>query len=308
MKKIVKLTESDLYNIIRKTLSEDAPEPVPSTTETARSAKFLFDENKTKLDPKTTELAKKFLRDGIKSSIPTIRRFHNDPQFKMPPVVTFHVGTSSTGDFKTNKSVAEKRMSYLTDIYLDIMNSFGVRDDVAYKLLVQSNKSYTPSKIDRDFYDPAKVGPKSNERIATIVVRPITTQGRNIEDIGRISGGLIDAASSVNTWLYDNVDEKGILQGIKQLQTYSDIKDLDRTLIDARMGSLQGYLNRELSNYPEIKRQIVGHLNQIAKRSSKASIANLVGNTLSIILENKKVVKLTESELVKLINKVVSKR
>ena len=308
MKKLVKLTEANLYNIIRRTLSEDAPEPVPSYTENLKVAKFLFDENETKFNPKITELYKKFLRDEIKSSIPTIRTFHNDPQFKMPPVVTFHVGTSSTGDFRTNKSVAEKRMSYLTDIYLDVMNSFGIRDDVAYKLLVQSKKTYTPSKIDRDFYDPAKVGPNDWERIATIFVRPITTRGKNIKDIGRISGGLIDAASIVNTWLYDNVDEKGILRGIKQLQTYSDIKDLDRTLIDARMGSLQSYLNRELSNYPEIKRQIVGHLNQIAKMSSKASIANLVGDTLSIILENKKVVKLTESELVKLINKVISER
>ena len=47
------------------------------------------------------------------------------------------------------------------------------------------------------------------------------------------------------------------------------------------------------------------HLNKIAKRSGKNAIATLVGNKISIILENKKVVKLTESDLMRLVKRVI---
>jgi hypothetical protein len=171
------------------------------------------------------------------------------------------------------------------------MSELGIRDDVAYKLLVQSNKSYTPSKIDRDFYDPAKVKPDSEERICSIVIEPITTKGLNDVQIGNISGKLIDASSIVNNWLVDNVDEQDILAGILKLQTYSDIKDLNRAMVDARMGSLQNFLNDQLFDDSAEKYKIVNHLNMIAKRSGKPTIVSTVGGNMTIILENKKMVK-----------------
>lgn len=308
MKKVIKLTESDLFRIIqqtKRTLSEvEEPEPVPTDESDTCEASFLFGEGETSFNSQISQEVKSFIKRCIQSSIPTIQKFHKSGKFDLPPVVTFYVGTSSTGDFRTNKNVAEKRMSYLTNLYLDVMSGFGIREDVAYKLLVQSNKKYTPSKIDRDFYDPAKVKPKASERICSIVISPITTMGKSDDSIGKISGSLIDASSIINTWLVDNVDEEHIVNGIQKLETYSDIKDLNKAMIDARMGSLQSFISSQLFDDPREKSKIVNHLNRIAKRSGKGTIATIVGGNLSIILENKKVVKLTESDLARIIKKI----
>lgn len=292
MKKVVKLTENDLIRIVKRVINElDEPEPVFTDKNDDCVGQIGFGEGKYTLDSERTNQFRKFVEGCIANSIPTIRQFHNNTNFNLPPLVKFYVGTSSTGDFKTNKKVAEKRMAYLTNIYLDAMNSFGIREDIAYKLLLQSNKEYTPSKIDRNFYDPSKFKPNSEDRICTIVISPITVKGNRNDQIGRISGGLIDASSVVNTVLFDMVEEKDIVSGIKKLETYSDIKDLDRTLRNARKGNLQSFLNDQLFDDQTEKYQIVSHLNQIAKRSGKNTIATIVGDKISIIIENKKVVK-----------------
>lgn len=310
MKKIVRLSESDLYRIVAKAkrgIYEAAPEPEPVPTDKSDtcSASFLFGEGETQFKPEISNLAKQFIKGCISSSIPTIKKFHNSGKFNLPALVTFYVGTSSTGDFRTNKQVAEKRMSYLTNLYLDVMGSFGIREDVAYKLLVQSNKKYTPSKIDRDFYDPAKVKPQSAERICSIVISPITTMGNSNDSIGKLTGSLIDASSIINFWSVDNVDEDDILQGIKKLKTYSDIKDLNKALINARMGSLQSFLNQQLFDDVNIKSQIINILNNAASRSGHDPIASMVRGNMTIILENKRVVKLTESDLMRLVKMVI---
>jgi hypothetical protein len=309
MKKVIKLTESDLFKIIQQTkknLKEAAPEPEPVPTDEMDtcSASFLFGEGETQFKPEISNQAKQFIKKCISSSIPTIQKFHNSGKFDLPALVTFYVGTSSTGNFRTNKEVAEKRMSYLTNLYLDVMGSFGIREDVAYKLLVQSNKKYSPSKIDRDFYDPAKVKPNSAERICSIVINPITTMGKSNDSIGKISGSLIDASSIINTWIVDGVEEADIVKGVEKLETYSDIKDLNKAMINARMGSLQSFISNQLFDDPREKSKIVNHLNRIAKRSGKGTIATIVGGNLSIILETKKIVKLTESDLARIIKKL----
>jgi hypothetical protein len=300
--KIRHIQESNLIleNRILKSKINEAipePEPVPTDESDSYSASIFFNEGEYQLGSELSNKIKEFIKEHIKSSIPTIQKFHNSDKFDLPQLVTFYVGTSSTGDFSTNKNVAEKRMSYLTNIYLKAMSELGIRDDVAYKLLVQSNKSYTPSKIDRDFYDPAKVKPNSAERICSIVIEPITTKGLSDVQIGNISGKLIDASSIVNNWLVDNVNEQDILAGILKLQTYSDIKDLNRAMVDARMGSLQNFLNDQLFDDSEEKYKIVNHLNMVAKRSGKNTIVSTVGGNMSIILENKRIIKEEDENL-----------
>lgn len=280
-----RLINSKLGNV--KTLVSEAapePEPVPTDEKDTCSASFFFNEGETQFNSEISSQVKQFMKDCIKDSIPTIQKFHNSGKFDLPPVVTFYVGTSSTGNFRTNKQVAEKRMDYLTNLYLDVMGSFGIREDVAYKLLVQSNKSYTPSKIDRDFYDPAKVKPNAAERICSIVISPITTMGRSNDTIGKLTGSLIDASSIINTWLVDNVDEENIVKGIKKLQTYSDIVDLNKAMVNARMGSLKSFLNDQLFDDPTEKQTIVNHLNDCAKRSGKGPIAQVTDGKISIII------------------------
>jgi hypothetical protein len=286
----------------------DEPEPVPTDVGDSSEASIFFSEGEYQLNSELSNKIKEYIKERITSSIPTIRKFHNSDKFDLPQLITFYVGTSSTGDFGTNKRVAEKRMSYLTNLYLQAMSELGIREDVAYKLLLQSNKSYTPSKIDRDFYDPAKVKPDSAERICSIVIDPITTKGLSDVQIGNISGKLIDASSIINNWLVDNVDEQDILNGILSLQTYSDIKDLNRAMVDARMGTLQNFLNDQLFDDSMEKNQIVNHLNRIARRSGKSTVVTTVGGNISIILENKRMGKLTDSDLIKIIRSAINEQ
>ena len=305
MKKIVKLSESDLTKIIKRVVNEaDEPEPVLTDYKDTCTAELGFSVGQTKFNEKVSKQIKEFILSCLITSFDTIERFQDDPKFKLPQVVTFHVGTSSSGTFDTNQKVAKGRMDYLTKLYLDAMKSVGIRADVAFKLVTQSYKSYTPSKVNTKLYDPSKTPDWSSERTCFITVEPITTKGKNRDTIGKIGGKLIDASSFMNTYLYDNVDEDTLTQGIKTLETYSDLKDIDRFLQDSRIDNLQDFLNDQLFDDPTHLSQIKDHINTIAKRSGKGTVAQIVGGKISIILENK-VVRLTESDLVKIVKRVI---
>jgi hypothetical protein len=309
MKKVIKLTESNLIKLVKKLTNEAmAPEPVFTPKSDFFVGGLFFKEGETSFNTSITNQIINDVANKVKSSIPTIQKFHKDSKFKLPQFIKLYVGTSSTGSFDRNKKIAQSRMNYLTDICVKAFQKYGIRADVAYKLVVQSYDEYTPSKIDRDFYDPSKVNPNSAERTAYIVIEPITTKGLGNDNIGDVSGSLIDSSSYVNTVFFDLVDEEGILNAIKRLQTYSDITDLNKTMINARRGDLQSFLNSQLSDDPEERRMVANHLNSIAKRSGKGSIANIVRDNISIIIENKKVIKLTESDLKKIIEKVISEQ
>ena len=307
MKKIIRLTESDLYRIVKRTISEsEEPEPVFTEKNDTIRASFLFGEGETSFDSSTTQVVKDFIKNYIKSSIPTIQKFHNSEKFTLPQLVTFYVGTSSTGDFTVNKKVAEKRMNYLTNIYLEAMKELGVREDVAYKLLTQSYKKYTPSKIDRDFYDPAKVEPDSAERICFIEINPIETMGKTSSQVDDIEH-MLRIARGMNV----DPDEDGIAKAICNLQTYSDIKDLDTKLKD--FGGLQAFINQtiedgltSMGSDTKERAKIQRCLNYASKRSGKGDVAKIVNGNLAIILENKTVRRITESDLVRIVKRVIS--
>jgi tetratricopeptide (TPR) repeat protein len=76
----------------------------------------------------------------------------------------------------------------------------------------------------------------------------------------------------------DDVDEDTIVANMRKLQTYSDITDLNKALINARKGSLESFLNRELLDDVNEKSLIVNYLNGAAKRSNKGPIAKLGTN------------------------------
>ena len=93
--------------------------------------------------------------------------------------------------------------------------------------------------------------------------------------VGELQGGLIDASSIINTFLVDNVDEEKIVLNISKLQTYSDITDLNKALINARKGNLEKFLNTQLFDDPDEKTQVVNSLNNCAQRSSKPPVAKI---------------------------------
>lgn len=271
-------------------------EPVFTPKPDTDVSTFYFAENETSvkgemqtLDPGGISMTdmKAWCKRAITPSIPTIQKFINNPDTPLPPMIQFYVGTSSTGTAEQNAAVAAARMKFLTDLYLGIMRELSISPDIAYKLMAEAPKTYDPSKVDKNFFNTKTLLPNKRERIGQIVVNPLTTMGNTPGQIGNIGGKLIDASSIINTWIGDNVDEKAIVDGIGQLQTYSDITDLNTALINSRMGTLEQFLNRQLANNDALElSQIVKMLNAASTRSGKGTIAKKFGlNALTIILQ-----------------------
>jgi hypothetical protein len=155
---------------------------------------------------------------------------------------------------------------------------------MAYSLISQQNTVYKPSSLDKNFFNNEVITPKSYERAGVIEVLPLEIQGLNPNKMGELQGKLIDASSIINTWLVDNVDEDSIISGIKKLQTYSDITDLNKSLKNARMGDLETFLNNQLFDDYSYKQDIVSHLNFASENSEKGQIAKMVGDKISIMI------------------------
>jgi len=271
-------------------------EPVFTTKSDTYVETFYFAEGETSvkgemqtLDPGGISMTdiKAWMKRAITPSIPTIQKFINNPATPLPPMIQFYVGTSSTGSAEQNAAVAAARMKFLTDLYLGLMKELSISPDIAYKLMAEAPKTYDPSKVDKNFFNTKTLKPNARERIGQIVINPITIMGRTPDQIDYIGGSLIDASSIVNTWVGDLVDEKAIVDGIRNLQTYSDITDLNNALKAARKGTLEEFLNGQLANNDALElSQIVTLLNTASNRSGKGTIAKKVGlNAIAIMLQ-----------------------
>jgi hypothetical protein len=253
-------------------------EPVYDRDVDQNVATIFFKEGQTTLPPKDTNDIINFISDGLRSTIPTLQKFYKSGQ-KIPPFIDLYVGTSSTGSAMTNRNVASGRMDYLRSICEKAMAKFNIRADVAFKFITQNFEDYKPSNVDANFYDTTTLKPQQKDRNCFIVVKPLETKGLNPDQVGQLQGNLIDASSSIiNSFLVDDVDEDTIVANMRKLQTYSDITDLNKALINARKGSLESFLNRELLDDVYEKSLIVNYLNGAAKRSNKGPIAKLGTN------------------------------
>lgn len=287
MKRIIRLTESDLNRIVKRVLREAvaAPEPVKTPGET----RFIFfqDEGSYKLSDNMTNLIKNFLRPKIQNSISTLEKFYMQGIRSFPDFIEIGAGTTSGGSYKANASVARMRIKTVVDIVKELFNEFGLNDEVIQRLITtNTDYNYTPTKTDSNFYDRDKLKPKlfDKERYVFIRVNPLTTKGLDKKSIGSLEDALKQAAG----WGL-NVDEEGIVNAICSLETYSDIVDLNYEL--RQTGGLQAFINNYITsglgflNDDAVERnQIMGCLNSVAKTSGKGKIAAVAGDKLTLIL------------------------
>lgn len=272
------------------TMQEAAgPEPVLTPADDSLTLRFLFDEGRTSLSVGTQSrediLAsiKKWMTDKIKLSIPTIKEFIDKPATPLPAFIQFYVGTSVTGSSDANAKVAKGRMDFLNNLYLEVMNDLKIRPEVAYQLLVNAPKNYTPTRTDIKFYDATMLPSNALERIGEIIINPITTMGLNSNEIGKIEYKLISASTWFSSFI--DGDEDLIDKVINQLQTYTDIIDLNNSLKNANQGTLEEFLNKQLGSEDYSQRtSIINAINRASNRSNKGNIAKSVGEKISILL------------------------
>jgi hypothetical protein len=272
MKRIIRLTESDLKRIVKRVISEEGektmkPEPVP--TGDIYQGTFAFDEGKANMTQSTRKSLVDQIKKIIKGSISTIQKFQNGP-FSLPQMFEVNVGTSSTGTPEVNAKVAKARKLLFEEIIKESLRSFGLREDVIEKIYsLQSKSYYTPSKLDFNFFDSKKVKADDKERFGVLKIMPIKTMGlnnmalstssfkvqspdlrksrtvKNPDDIWNL-WGLMDAGTT--TEYYIEPDQESIFSGVQMLKTYSDVEDLNDQLENARRGGVADVINDKITD------------------------------------------------------------
>ena len=186
-------------------------------------------------------------------TISTLRKFRNSPNFRIPPFIEIHVGTSHSGSGETNASLAQGRYNFMTGVVMAAFKKIGVDASVAKSVIInKTDNTYAPSGLDRNFYDPKLVKTNPSERMAWIIIRALDTQGNTTKEIQGIQKGLNQASSVINNIFVDGVDETKVIRYLQRLKTFSDIEDLNDAInAGGKFDSLEGFLNDQLFDDPK---------------------------------------------------------
>ncbi len=290
MKRIIRLTESDLTRLVKRIVKETVTAVEPIATG-GSGFKVYFDEGKSTLSDDAKTIIVNDVKSKLKSSMKTIENFYDSKEFKIPKFIEVGAATSSTGSRERNATLAQKRINVMVDCIYDAFDELGeetgnvVGDDYIKSFLTTNTDStYQPSGL-KKLYDANSSAPKAEERYAYVIIKPLTTMGKTESQIDTIE----DALRKARGWNV-NPDEVGIANAICKLQTYSDIEDLDDELRD--FGGLQSFINSSITNGLttmgsdiEERIKIKGCLNKASNRSGKGDISAIAGGKLTIILK-----------------------
>jgi hypothetical protein len=296
MKKTIKLTESELINLVKKIISEAAPEPI-ETGEPIALYFFGFPEGKAtpisayKSDKKsgyTQKEINQIIKDIANSlqmsgTLNVLEKYNSTG--KVPPFIHVHAGTSHSGSGEANAAVAGKRFQFLESLLIKAMDLLGVDSSVIKSIIVNDSKSkYEPSKINRNFSDPKKKAVDPSERFGHIIINQLIEAGLDTGGIQSVQKGLNRGSSVVNTWAVDGVDESIIVKNIQKLQSFSDIIDLSNSINAGGVWeNLEDFINDQLFDDPEEMRMVANHLGRLAVRSNKqVDTIRVVGGKISI--------------------------
>lgn len=286
MKKIIRLTESDLTRLIKRVVSEAvaAPEPVVGKSMTVKI--YFTKEGGSVLADNTKTQIKNWLRPYIKMSMPTIKQFYRGSEFKLPKFITVGASTTSGGDYEANSKVAQARLYTVVNVVRELFEEMGINKEMIQKFVTtNSNYTYQPTSVDANLFDRKSVKPMDKERFAYITVNELKTVG-----LGKTQIGDLEDALRIARGYNVDPDETGIALAICNLDTYSDIKDLNYELRD--FGGLQGFINQtitdgltKMGSDSEDRRLIQKCLNAASRRSNKGDIAAIAGDKLTILLK-----------------------
>lgn len=308
MKKTIKLTESELTALVKRILNEVAEEPVLDK-QTKIFGNFFFGEGKTKpmsfngaqvtqadVDRLIKEMAMFIKNTG---TLETLRKFGrteggyaNNTQ-NIPKFISLNIGTSHTGSGEANSNVAQGRFGFLSGMVMKAFDMLGVDSSIAKSVVItNSNTSYTPTNLDKNFFDPKKIKPDDIERWGHISITNLATMGNKTSGIQQIQRSLNSASSDINNIFVDGVNEEKVVFYIKRLQTFSDIQDLSNSInAGGKWSSLEDFLNDQLFDDMEEMRAVATHLQKCAAASGKQKdtirlVPKAVGTFISIGLGN----------------------
>jgi hypothetical protein len=286
MKRVIRLTESDLTRLIKRVVSEAVTAPEPVTTNSKTVKVYFLKEGEEIIDPTVKEDIKDWLRPIFKASLPTLKQFYNNTKYRLPKFITIGSATTSAGGYVANQKVAQGRINSITEIVVELLEELGTNAEMIQRLITtNSNYTYKPTSVDANFSDRSKVKPLDRERYAYVTVKELETVGLGKEQIGNIEDALL-IARGYNI----NPDEVGIAKAICKLQTYSDIQDLNYELRNS--GGLQGFINQTITDGflsfdsdVQERVQIKACLNRASRTSNKGDIAAIAGDKLTIIIK-----------------------
>jgi hypothetical protein len=276
----------------RHYLSEEtmAPEPVINTQrDPSNFAQYSLPVGKAgPLDPQRVQ---RFLDSAaltIQASDKTLNEFNQDGTIPKN-FIQITVGTDSQGSEGGNVDVARDRAKKAVELVYKAFEQSGLEwNETQIEKWISVSGEYVPSS--RNTYNKKKTDTPS-ERFIKITINPLRTLGLD-EDLITDIFGNIEAAMDNSGGLGLSTDEKTIVNQICRLQTYSDIKDLDKRF--KRSGGLQYAINKSITDGmtamgsdTNARRSIEACLNKASNRSGKGDCAKIAGDKITIDLNKK---------------------
>ena len=205
---------------------------------------------------------------------------------ELPPIIQYSVGTSSTGGSQLNANLAANREKFIKNIIrkgFEAATGFeGEKLDFEQiqKYITNAKGNYYNTGLSKAF-SRLTSKPLPEERESSVILAVYEIKGLTRDRISNVRQGMEDEASGsylggLANWLgMDETNPQGVLRQLRQLQTLSDISQLNDDL--RNKGGLEVWLNNSLNkggNASYWKQKAVEAFNTISRKAGKGEIVS----------------------------------